>query len=283
MQALTQLSARPVRRPAKRRQGPLGRYLWRAVRVGGVLALCIALGSAWRSGRLDMWAAQASDDGVTLLARCGFRVEEVDVTGRVHTDRKVLLDAAGLNRGTPILGFSPEAIRKKIESLPWVETAAVERRLPRTVAITIVERTPIALWQDNKHISLIDAEGANLGPVALESARDLPMVVGGDAPSHTAALLDLLSAYPDIAKRVQASSWIGSRRWDLKMDNGVQVMLPETDVGGALRELADAEASSRLLERDVATVDLRIAGKMIVRLAHQQPAAAKPAKPQQGI
>ena len=47
-------------------------------------------------------------------------------------------------------------------------------------------------------------------------------------------------------------------------------------------QLADAEASSRLLERDVADIDLRLSGKMIVRLAHEIPVPAK-TKPQQGI
>jgi cell division protein FtsQ len=66
------------------------------------------------------------------------------------------------------------------------------------------------------------------------------------------------------------------------MDNGVEVRLPESGVAEALRQLDDAESSTRLLERDVAAVDLRLAGKMIVRLGHE-PAAPKPAKPPQGI
>jgi cell division protein FtsQ len=92
----------------------------------------------------------------------------------------------------------------------------------------------------------------------------------------------MLAEHPDLAKRISSSSWIGSRRWDLKMDNGVEVRLPESDVANALQQLADAESETRLLERDVTAVDLRLPGKMIVRLGHQ-PVAAKPAKPQQGI
>ena len=118
--------------------------------------------------------------------------------------------------------------------------------------------------------------------VADESASALPLIVGGDAPSHASALLSMLATHPDLAKRVQASNWIGSRRWDLKMDNGVEVKLPEDGVAEALQQLADAEASSRVLERDVAIIDLRLAGKMIVRLAHDLPPPAK-TKPQQGI
>lgn len=282
MPALTVPPVGPVRRPAKRKPGTVARWLMRGVRVTLVLGACIAMGTGWRTGRLERFVASGTTEGINLLARCGFRVEEVDVAGRVHTDAKALLDVAGLSRGAPIFGVSPETIRQRIETLPWVQNAAVERRLPHTVAITILERQPIALWQHNERISMIDAAGANLGPASLEAAPELPMVVGGDAPAHAAELLAMLSVHPEIAKRVQASSWIGSRRWDLKLDNGVEVKLPEDGVADALRELAEAEASSRLLERDIVAIDLRLPGKMVVRLAHE-PAAPKPTKPQQGI
>jgi len=273
---------RTARRPAKRRVGMVARWAWRGLKIGLVLAACAGIGMAWRSGRLEAAVLRASLDGVRLAAACGFRVEEVEVVGRVHTNPGDLLAAAGVTRGDPILGFSPQSMRRRIEALPWVESAAVERRLPHTVAITIVERTPIALWQHNEKISLIDATGENLETVRIESAPDLPLVVGGDAPTHIGELLAMLAEYPDLQKRVQASSWIGSRRWDLKLDNGVEVRLPESGAADALRQLADAESATRVLERDVAVIDLRLAGKMVVRLAHELP-QPKTAKPQQGI
>ena len=281
MQTLTASSSRMVRRQPKRRTGAV-----RWVKRGLVVVMLATVGATsymlWRSGRLGTTLERIATESISLSAKGGFRVEQVEVIGRQQTDPKALLAAVGLKRGDPILAFSPEAARQRVESLPWVASAAVVRRLPDTIAVTIVERKPIALWQHNEKISLIDSAGTNLGPVAIESAPALPLVVGGDAPTHAAELLDLLGAHPEIAKRVQASSWIGSRRWDLKMDNGVEVKLPETGIGEALQQLADAEASSRILERDVAAIDLRLAGKMVVRLAHEMPAPAK-SKPQQGI
>jgi cell division protein FtsQ len=281
MPPLTMPSGRTVRRPPKRRVTTIARWFKRGLKLTILLAIAGGIGWAWRSGELAGAADRIETKAVALSVTAGFRVEEVEVAGRSQTDPKALLAAAGLKRGDPILAFSPQAARQKIESLPWVASAAVERRLPDTVTITIVERRPIALWQHNERISLIDAQGANLGPAAIESAPDLPLVVGGDAPAHAAELLALLSEHPMIAKRVQASNWIGSRRWDLKLDNGVEVRLPETGVSEALAQLADAEATSRVLERDVALIDLRLAGKMIVRLAHETPPPKT--KQQQGI
>jgi cell division protein FtsQ len=273
--------SRNVRRQPKRRLGLL-RWAKRGAKVAVLLGVVSAGIIGWRSGRLQATMDRVTATSIALAAKSGFRVENVEVVGRSQTEPKALLAAAGLRRGDPILAFSPAEARQRIESLPWVQSAAVERRLPDTVAITIVERKPIALWQHNEKISLIDAAGTVLSTVAIETAPDLPLIVGGDAPAHVSELLSLLSAYPEIGKRVQASSWIGSRRWDLKLDNGVDIRLPETGVADALKQLAEAEASSRLLERDVAAVDLRLSGKMIVRLAHDLPPPAK-TKPQQGI
>jgi cell division protein FtsQ len=281
MPALNAPPSRTVRRQPNKHAGTI-RGAKRAAKAAILLSVFGLAVVSWRSGRLAAAADQVSTRFIALSAWGGFRIEQVDVVGRDQTDPKALLAAAGLKRGDSILAFSPEAARQRIESLSWVASAAVERRLPDTVAITIVERKPIALWQHNEKITLIDSAGANLGPVAIEAAPGLPLIVGGDAAPHASALLGLLADHPEIAKRVQASNWIGSRRWDLKLDNGIEVRLPEDGVAEALQQLADAEASSRILERDVAVVDLRLAGKMIVRLAHDLPPPAK-TKPQQGI
>jgi len=281
MPALNAPPSRTVRRQPNKHAATI-RWAKRGAKATVLLSVVGLAVVSWRSGRLTAVADEVSTRFVALSAWGGFRIEQVDVVGRDQTDPKALLAAAGLKRGDPILAFSPEAARQRIESLSWVASAAVERRLPDTVAITIIERKPIALWQHNEKITLIDSAGANLGPVAIESAPALPLIVGGDAATHASALLGLLADHPEIAKRVQASNWIGSRRWDLKLDNGIEVRLPEDGVAEALQQLADAEASSRILERDVAVVDLRLSGKMIVRLAHELPPPAK-TKPQQGI
>lgn len=273
---------RTVRRQPNRHAGAV-KWAKRGAKL--ILVAAVAWGgyTGWRSGQLAATAEDVSARFIALSVAGGFRIENVEVIGREQTDPRALLAAAGLKRGDPILAVSPDVVRQRIEAMSWVASAAVERRLPNTVAITIVERKPIALWQHNDKFALIDARGDNLGPVADASASTLPLIVGGDAPNHASALLSLLASHPDLAKRVQASSWIGSRRWDLKLDNGVEVKLPEDGVGEALQQLADAEASSRILERDVAVIDLRLAGKMIVRLAHELPAPPAKAKTQQGI
>jgi cell division protein FtsQ len=282
MPPLNPAAPRMPRRPPARRAATFGRWLRRGFVAGALVGLCGAGWFGWQSGRLPVLLTSSRETFIAMSAKGGFRVEDVEVAGRRETDPKALLAAAGIKRGDPILAFDPEAARKQIESLPWVSSATVERHLPDTVTIMIEERKPIALWQHNERISLIDADGNNLGPVAIESAPQLPLVVGGDAPAHAAELLAMLADHPDLAHRVQASSWIGSRRWDLKLDNGIEIRLPETGVAEAIAQVADAETSSRLFEKNIAAIDLRLSGKMIVRLAHDAQLPTK-TKQQQGI
>lgn len=282
MPALNAPPPRTVRRQPNRHAGAV-KWAKRGVKLALLAAVAWGGYAGWHSGRLGVVAEDVSARFIALSVAGGFRIENVQVIGREQTDPKALLAAAGLKRGDAILAVSPEVVRQRIEAMSWVASAAVERRLPDTVTITIVERKPIALWQHNDKFALIDSRGDNLGPVADASASALPLIVGGDAPTHASALLSMLATHPDLSKRVQASSWIGSRRWDLKLDNGIEVKLPEDGVAEALQQLADAEASSRILERDVAVIDLRLAGKMIVRLAHELPAPPAKTKTQQGI
>jgi cell division protein FtsQ len=271
-----------VARRAPKRTAPA--WLRRGVKAALWLGVAGLLAVSWRSGRLADLVQQARDEGVRVSFLLGFRIQQVEVVGRLHTDRQELLAKAGLRKGGAMLDFDPQDVRQRIEALPWVMSAAVERRLPDTVAITLVERTPVAIWQHNEKVTLIDAGGANLGSATNEPGFEgLPRIIGGDAPAHAPELFGLLAKHPEIARRVQFSSWIGSRRWDLRLDNGVDVLLPEDGVEAALDALADAEASSRLFERDVAAIDLRLPGKMVVRMSHDLPAAAPRAKPQQGI
>ena len=87
---------------------------------------------------------------------------------------------------------------------------------------------------------------------------------------------------PQLAKRVAAAIRVGERRWDLKLDNNVDVKLPETGEDAAIRQLAQLEAKNGLLEHDIMTVDMRLPGKLVIETPQLRDPKAKPAK-QQGI
>lgn len=229
-----------------------------------------------RSGRLDALAARAADQALALSARLGLVVADIEVEGRAMTARETILRAVGAARGTPILAVSPAQAKAQLEALPWVRAAAVERRLPDTLHIRLVERRPLAFWQRQGKLVLIDRDGVVITSERLERFPGLIVIVGDEAPPRAAALIDMLATQPDLAGRVVAAVLVGGRRWNLQIDNGISVQLPEDGPEAAWARLAQLEHSSRLLARDVQTVDMRLPDRLVVRV-NPEP-AKEPAK-----
>jgi cell division protein FtsQ len=211
-------------------------------------------------------------------AALGFRVVDIRVEGRETTDRRTILDALGARPGTPILAVDPVRAKQKLESLPWVRSAAIERRLPDTLYVRLVEREPMALWQHGGKIELIDRTGAVIPVARLDRFAELPMVVGEDAASHAAELLAMLASEPDLAARVTAAVRVGGRRWNLRIDNAIDVLLPADEPAAAWADLARLERSSAILKRDVQAIDMRLPDRLVVRVAPEPPKEAPPAK-----
>ncbi|MEJ1975160.1 MAG: cell division protein FtsQ/DivIB [Acetobacteraceae bacterium] len=200
-----------------------------------------------------------------LGAATNLRVQQIVVEGRSNTP-ELLLDAAlSVRKGDPILGFSLQDARDRIETLSWVEHATVERRLPGTLVVNLTERRPFAIWQNQGKFVLIDRDGQVVANENVATFGELPLVVGAGAPESTTALLDALSAYPALKSRLVAAVRVGERRWNLQLKNGINVMLPEGAAPAALAKLMDLESTQSLLERPLAVVDMRLPDRLVVR------------------
>jgi cell division protein FtsQ len=211
-------------------------------------------------------------------ARLGLVVADIKVEGRETTDRETIVTALGAGPGTPILAMSPRRAKEQLETLPWVRSAVVERRLPDTLYVRLVERKPLALWQHGGKLELIDHEGAVIPVARLDRFAKLPMVVGESAASHAADLLDMLASEPDLASRVSAAIRVGDRRWNLRIDNAIDVLLPRDAAASAWTQLARLERSSAILKRDVQVVDVRLPDRLVLRVNPEVPKEAPASK-----
>jgi cell division protein FtsQ len=240
----------------------------------------------WRAGMPDRVVEAYEDARGHVLATsgaAGLRVQEIFIEGRNETPGQHVLAVLNVKRGTPILAFNPASAKAELELLPWVKEASVERRLPDTILVRIVERRPLALWQRGGRLTVIDQNGQEIQGADPARFAGLPMVVGDDAPEHAAALLALMALEPDLEKRVMAAIRVGARRWNLRMDAGdgvaVDVQLPEVNAGAAWARLAELERANRLLDRSVSVIDLRFPDRLIVRAVRETP---PPQPPRQG-
>lgn len=205
--------------------------------------------------------------GVT--ARTGFAIDEIRVSGNRETSEIDIFDRVGLDGWTSLVGFDPEAARQRITSLPWVEAAAVRKVYPSTLEVKVVERAPFAIWQQGSRLSLIEKDGAVIAPLSGAHHLGLPLVVGSGAAQTASSFLARLAAFPELAGRVKGYVRVSERRWDLRLDNGVTVRLPEHGAVAALRELAAMDKEQGLLSRDIEVVDMRLADRLVVRLSQQ--------------
>jgi len=244
------------------------RRLWRRTGIGAAASVAV-LGAAglWYGGWVERGLAAAGHAVLAATAEAGFKVDDVLVEGRARTKRSAILKALGVARDTPILAFDPHAAKRRLEALPWVRAATVERRLPEAIFVRLVERKPRALWQHQGRLAVIDRGGDVIPGAKPEAFADLPLLVGEGAPGHAADLLAMLDSEPELKTRVSAAVRVRDRRWNLRLDGGIDVRLPERDPAAAWAELARIQREHDVLGRDVVIIDLRMPDRLIVRTA----------------
>ena len=197
----------------------------------------------------------------------GFRVNTVTITGQRELADAPIFVAAGVSDTSSLLFLDCEAAREGLQKLPLVRSAQVRKLFPDTLAITIEERTPYALWQLDGAVSVVADDGTILDHAVPDRFATLPLLVGLGADKRAHEIISLLDAVPTISKRVRAATLVAERRWNLTLDNGVVVRLPEQGADQALSTLVDLEHDGKVLETDVLAVDLRLPDRVAFRLS----------------
>lgn len=257
------------KRPSRRRPPP--GWVRPALRIGSVAGVLLfaAFATGWLAywGWFDYQADRARTLAIRLTAEAGLKVQEVMVQGRQHTRPEDLLGALQVERGDPIVAFDPAGARARVEALPWVKSAVVERAFPETIRVTVVERTPLALWQNEGEMHLIDTDGEIIAIRDLRPFRHLPILVGAGVSPNASDLMSLLELEPALAARVTAAVRVADRRWNVRIEDRIDVKLPADGAAAAWRRLAQIEQEHGILQRDIVVVDLRYDDRLIVRLA----------------
>jgi cell division protein FtsQ len=241
--------------------------------------------------------AKAERAAGSAIGKAGFTVSGYQIVGLRHMNRalvdEVVTDELRRAADEADSGNAPQAlvdvsaIRNRLLQFGWVKDARVSRRLPDTLVIDIVERSPAALWQNQGRLALVDSEGVVLDRVPIDKMPDLPLLIGPGANSEAQQLDRLMAAVPTLKPQLASATWVGGRRWDFNFQSGETLSLPEGEEAAkaALTKFARLDKSSGLLGRGIVRFDLRVPGKMIVRLprAPGEPIAGEPqTQPQQG-
>ena len=273
-------AGRAAARPPLRKR-PRSRLERLMVRGGVAFGVVAVLGGFGLWGAQSGWFAELGGNlGESFLeatATAGLALDEVQVTGRSETSQEDVLNAIGARRGTPLLGIDIQATRERLTALPWVAAATVERRFPNKLVVQITEAEPLALWQRQQQLYLVNRDGKVIETDNLQKYAKLLVIVGDEAPQHAGKLLEMLASEPDLQHQVTAAVFVGERRWNLRLNGNVDVKLPEEDPAGAWHRLAALQRQHQLLDKDITIVDLRLPNQVVVRQAHPQP-PEKPAR-----
>ena len=237
--------------------------------------------------------AKAERAAGSVVGKAGFTVSGYQITGINHMNRalidSVVTDELHRAAGEAASDKAPQAlvnaaeIRNRLLSFGWIKDARVSHRLPDTLVIDIVERTPAALWQNEGQLALIDDEGVVLDRVPVDKMPDLPLLIGPGANGEEAQLGRLMAAVPTLKPQLASATWVGGRRWDLNLQSGETVALPEGEATAkeALVKFARLDKESGLLGRGIVRFDLRVPDKMIVRLPRAPGEPIAPPAPHQ--
>ncbi|KAB0680957.1 cell division protein FtsQ/DivIB [Aureimonas leprariae] len=196
----------------------------------------------------------------------GFSIDKVDVSGNAETSEIDVLQALWSTGAQSLPSLDVDAARQTLEAMPWIQSASVAKTYPDRVTISLVEKHPFAVWQKGGELLVIDREGREIMPYLPNRFASLPFVVGPGANEDAAEFLDAMDVLPELRARVRAYVRVGDRRWDLRLENGLTVRLPEDGAVEAAAELTRMDKETGLLSRDIAGVDMRVADRVIVRL-----------------
>src|SRR6266849_1218765 len=197
----------------------------------------------------------------------GLRIVSIALAGNHHVSREEVLAIAGVTGTTSLLFLDVEQARERLKTNPWIADATVLKLYPGELQIGIKEREAFALWQKEGVVSVIADDGTVLEPYVVPRLNQLPLVVGSGAQTRAKEFLALLDRYPALRDFVRAAVLVGERRWNLRLENGIDVRLPEADVASALEKLVALDRDKNLITRDIVAIDLRLADRVTVRLS----------------
>ena len=201
------------------------------------------------------------------------RIKSICITGSQITDKKDIYNLLGTRVGDPLLSFNIQRANEQLSTLPFVKHVTIIRHLSGDIVIHIVERSPYAIWQHQGQFTLIDKEGQRVQNQKINNTEraillKLPLVVGNGANTAAATLFDILSQEPNVKSHVVAAARVNNRRWNLTLNNGTIILLPEIleETTAAIHYLAKLETSINLLDRPILSIDMRLPDRLTIKI-----------------
>jgi len=193
-----------------------------------------------------------------LLGSSWLGVRDVRVSGLRHLPVEQVTGAAAVTTDTPLARLDTEAVRERVEQVPGVAEASVERSWPHGIRITVVESTPVAVVLEDGTYSAMDSRGVLFRELEAAPQR-LPLIRADSlselsretALAEVAAVVSSLD--PAIARRVAHVELSSVDSIVLALRDGDEVRW-----GSAEASPRKAEVLSVLLDIEAAVYDVSV-------------------------
>ena len=260
--------------PALRPRKPLrasSKFILARRGVGSLLVVVLLSGAGLygsvKGGEYEAFVSSYGAPADIVAKALGFAIKDVTISGLKELTPAEILRDGDVGAKNSLALLDPTALRDRLKTIPLVRDVSIRKLFPNDLHINVQERDAAALWQKDGQLSLIAADGVPIDTVEDNRFNGLPFLVGEGANERLGEFEALLASAGALKDKIRAGVLVGRRRWTLQMDSGVEVELPELDAIETLARLVEIERQSKILEKDVISIDLRIPGRITARLS----------------
>lgn len=208
------------------------------------LVLTFAVLKMFKPATLDRIYAKSTFYFFHYLNLDNYEFDQINITGNSRVSKDQILSAVNSSRKN-FLKNSSNDYRPLIQNiidemkakLPWINAVVVSRSMPNILNISVTEYEPFAIWQNEGKKYIIDKDGNTVPFEASEEFDKMIILSGNGANTHARSLFNIFAVTSDLSTDVYSATWVGNRRWDIRLENGLLIKLPETNISDAWADL----------------------------------------------
>ena len=208
--------------------------------------------------------SEISSKSAEILADLGFILENVEVIGQKNVSNIDIINSLSADVGTPLFSIDLEDSKNRIKNIGWVKGAIVQRKLPDTIVVNLLEKDPIALWQHDKKVYVIDSEGEIIDGASADKLNNLIYLVGDGANVYATELINSLNKNKSLAGKIIYATRYGQRRWDLQLEEDIKIRMPQDNFDKAYQYLIKLYESDKLFSTGIKSIDIRDIEKIYI-------------------
>ena len=193
-----------------------------------------------------------------------FKLNKINLNNLKYIKKSEIYEILDSYYNTKIFSIELDSIREKIKSNQLVSEVSIERILPSTLNINIIEKKPIGIIQNKNLYKLITSDGSIVFNKQIHEFYYLPIFSGKNVEKNAQSIIDLLNL-ANFKEEIWSMSLINERRWNLNLKKGIKILLPEDNVIKALNLINDIEEKHKILDGNFIEIDLRNDNQVIFK------------------